>query len=188
MQTPVDGTVTLVPPSGAYINPLYEFWHRHPDLIDDATCLWDQSERAPCLCQRFLVYLSTDLYWVTRDGASPIVFDAFAAGLSSYRASQDAEVETEPCTVSLAPYRAFIDAALDHAAARLSSIMLMDEQRVWAPAAGKPLQPWLAQRRHDIAVLHRSFGDDHQQYVRTVLRNYVLERRDRWLDDLECSS
>ena len=81
--------------------------------------------------------------------------------------------------MSIAPYRAFIDAALDHAAARLSSIMLLNQQRVWAPAAGKPLQPWLAQRRHDIAVLHRSFGDDHQQYVRTVLRDYVLGCRDQ---------
>ena len=78
MQTSADGTVTLLPPPSAYVNPIYEFWHRHPDLIDDATCLWDQSEQVPCLCQRFLVYLSTDLYWVTRDGASPIVFDAFA--------------------------------------------------------------------------------------------------------------
>ena len=188
MQPPADGAVTLLPPPSVYVNPLYEFWQRHGDLFDDATSLWGQSEQVPCLCHRFMVYLSTDLYWVTREGVSPIVFDAFAAGLLRYRASWDTKVEEQPCTVSLGSYRAFIDGALDHAASRLSSVMLMDEQRVWSPAAGTPLQPWLAQQCRDIVVLHRSFGDDHQQRIRTVLRDYILDRNDRRLVGLECSS
>lgn len=188
MQSPADGAVTLLPPPSVYVNPVYEFWQRHGDLVDDAASLWGQSEQVPCLCHRFMFYLSTDLYWVTRERASPIVFDAFAAGLWGYRASRDSKVEEQPCTVSLGSYRAFIDGALDHAASRLSSVMLMDEQRVWSPATGNPLQPWLAQQRRDIAVLHRSFGDDHQQRIRTVLRDYVLDRNDRRNVGLEHSS
>ena len=187
MQSQAVGAVTLLPPQSVCVNPVYEFWQRHGDLVDDAASLWGQSEQVPCLCHRFMVYLSTDLYWVTREGASPIVFDAFAAGLLSYRASRDAKVEKQAFTVSLGSYRAFVDGALDHAASRLSSVMLMDEQRVWSPAAGNPLQPWLAQQCRDIVVLRRSFGDDHQQRIRTVLRDYVLDRSDQRIVGLECS-
>ncbi|NJO35797.1 MAG: hypothetical protein HC869_24665 [Rhodospirillales bacterium] len=135
MQNPADGTVSLLPPPSEYINPLQEFQRQHQELFDDADCLWAQAEHVPWLCRRLMDYVSTDLYWVTRERASPIVFDAFAAGLLSYRAVRQVEPGQIPGTVSLDSYRAFVEAILDHAAARLSSIMLLDGQHVWSPAA-----------------------------------------------------
>lgn len=185
MQTSADGAVSLLPPPSDYVNPLYQFWRRHRDLFDDANCLWIEAESIPALCQRFMAYVSADLYWVTRNDASPFAFDAFAAGLLSYRASRDAQFRKKPFTMSLDAYRAFVNAALDHAAARLSSVMLLGAQDAWSPATDTPLEPWLRQYSHDVAVLHRSFGDGHEQRIRTALRDYVLDRSDRRIFGLE---
>ena len=139
--------------------------------------MWACVAGTPDLCQRFLLYVSTDLYWVTRDGASPIAFDAIAAGLLSYRAARDAQSKTAASNTSLDAYRAFVDAIVDHAATRLSSAILLSAWDVWSPATGEPLQPWLDRRSHDIAILHHLSGDAHEQRIRKALRDYVLDRR-----------
>lgn len=182
-----DGAVSLLPPSSRYVNPLYQFWRQHRDLFDDANCLWAEVAGIPGLCQRLLAYVSTDLYWVTREGASPIVFDAFAAGLLSYRASRNDKAEKKSCTTSLDSYRAFVDAVLDHAAMRLGSIMLLNGRDSWSPATGTPLQPWLARQPDDMAVLRRSFGDAHEQRVRAAVRDYILDPSDKHIFGLDGS-
>jgi hypothetical protein len=176
MSTDTGGAVALLPPPSQYVNPLYQFSRRHRELYEEISGLWLNVAGAPDLCRRFLTYVSTDLYWVTRDGASPIAFNAIAAGLQSYRTACDVQSKAAPSTTSLDAYRAFVDTTVDHAATRLSSAILLSAWDVWSPATGEPLQPWLDRRSRDIAVLHHVSGDAHEQRIRKALRDYVLHR------------
>jgi hypothetical protein len=188
MSRETGGAVALLPPPSQYVNPLYQFSRRHQELYKEISGLWACVAVAPDLCQRFLAYVSTDLYWVTRDSASPIAFDAIAAGLLRYRTARDAQSKSAPSTTSLDAYRAFVDATVDHAAARLSSAILLSAWDVWSPATGEPLQPWLDRRSRDIAVLHHLSGDAHQQRIRKTLRDYILDRRVPSLDSKKHTS
>lgn len=177
MSTDTGGAVALLPPPSQYVNPLYQFSRRHRELYEEISGLWLNVAGTPDLCQRFLAYVSTDLYWVTRDGASPIAFDAIAAGLLSHRAARNAQSKAAPSTACLNAYRAFVDAIVDHAATRLSSAILLSAWDVWSPATGDPLQPWLDRRSRDIAVLHHVSSDAQHQRIRMALRDYILHRR-----------
>ncbi|MEZ5934838.1 MAG: hypothetical protein R3F54_23470 [Alphaproteobacteria bacterium] len=174
-----DGAVSLLPRPTRYVNPLYQFWRRHRDLFDDANCLWVQVESVPGLCQRFIDYVSTDLHWVTRVGAAPIAFDALAAGLLSYRASREEQFKKMPFTTSINAYVAFVNTALDQAAARLSLVTLSSGDAIWSPATGVPLQPWLDVRCSAVCVRQRPFDPAVEERARTALRDYVLSRSDR---------
>ena len=184
MQIETDGAFALLPTQSRDVNPSYEFWQRHRKLFDDAGDLWLHVAGVSDLCQRFLAYVSADLYWVTRDGASPLAADAFAAGLSTYRAAQSAPLGTKPPSLNLDAHH-FLEGAVDHAAARLSSVMILSGDDSWSATAGKPLQPWLSRRSYGIVVLNRQFRDAREQQIRAVMGKYVRDRRDTDTIDFE---
>ena len=177
MRIETDGTFALLPTQSRDVNPSYEFWQRHRKLFDDAGDLWLQVAGVSDLCQRILAYVSADLYWVTRDGASPLAADAFAAGLYSYRAAQAAPLDTKPLSLSLDAHN-FLEGVLDHAAVRLSSVMLLSGDDAWSAMAGEPLQPWLSRRSREVFVLNRQLRDDREQQIRAAMCNYVRDGRD----------
>ena len=185
MEIETDGAFALLPTQSRDVNPSFEFWQRHRKLFDDAGDLWLHVAGVSDLCQRFLAYVSADLYWVTRDGASPLAADAFAAGLLNYRAAREAEHDQSPGMVNFGSYRAFVDAILDHAAARLSSVMLLSGDDSWSAMAGEPLQPWLSRRSYGIVVLNRQFRDAREQQIRAAMGNYVRDRREADTIDFE---
>ncbi|MGI9505810.1 MAG: hypothetical protein ACR2RE_22450, partial [Geminicoccaceae bacterium] len=162
IQVATEGALTLLPHPETS-RPLFQFWRRHRGLLDEAKCLRTQFETVPALCERLLAYLSTDLHWVSQSGTQPVAFEALAAGLSSYRDARCREFDQRPFSLSRAPFRAFVESALDVAAARLSMVRLTGLDAMWSPASGLPLQPWLDQHPTRITVHCLNFDEMHAE-------------------------
>ena len=127
-------------------------------------------------CQRLVDYVSTDLYWVTPDGAAPLLFDAVGEALRQCHLARRAHFDEKGCAPHPgAGFRLFFTTAMDHTAARLSAVSLASRDAVWLPAAGQPLQPWLEVQPQG-AINYRCLSHDLRQEarVRDALEAHVL--------------
>lgn len=174
-----DGTASLLWPPDHRRRPWQQFWRQHREFLNEAHSLLIEETRVDDFCRSLDLYVSSDLFWVTCDGASPLLFEAFAEGLRHYRSSRADESARQPFVTSLIAHRDFVDTTMSHIAERLSMVSLAGADTIWSPALGQPLRPWLEQQTGFIGVRCRPFEAMHAERVREALCDFVKRSKDR---------
>lgn len=180
-----DGTVSLLWPPDRQCRPWLQFWRRHREFLNEAHSLLIEEARVDDFCRRLDLYVSTDLFWVTHAGASPLLFEAFADGLRHYRSCRADEFARRPFVTTLNAHRDFVETTMSHVAERLSLVSLAAAEAIWSPASGQPLRPWLDEQSGGISVRCRAFDARHAERVRKALNDFVLHPRDRDIADTD---
>ncbi len=174
-----EGTVSLLWPPDRRRRPWRQFWRQHREFLNEAHSLLIEGTRVDDFCRRLDLYVSTDLFWVTCDGASPLLFEAFAEGLRHYRSRRADEFARRPFVTTLNAHREFVETTMSHVTERLSLVSLAGADAIWSAASGQPLRPWLEQQTGTISVRCRTFEATHAERVREALCDFVLDPRFR---------